>query len=662
MCFGNEITFKNQSFGFAEDVQAWWYFDSDTPLNDNEEELVHRFDVPGNYPVYLVMTDRCNSDTSEVVHVRILGDRSLAFSVSDQPYCSDQELEMKVRADVKERFTHFEWYLGDGEVQRGVDSVRKVYTQRGTYSVILTANALSEGNCPVTTPAFTVKVNQTPAAFIEMQGDLEGCHPHVIEQFSRAGEGDEQVFWDFQSAGTSTESIVRQVIFEKPGVYPVSLRLTSAEGCIDTALKVITVKESPEPVFEVSAKQFCSSDGNLSIGLKNRTKTPESFSYEWSYNGGVPFSRMENPDSLKLNHEFGNIRIELLAVHHENGCRKQTAQQVVSGHQVKPDILVDSAVCYGIPVELLNVSEYGEQIRWELGDGSIWSQDTFSYVYDEPGIYTLKAIVSNAAGCSDSLVKTVKVYPLPVADFSYEDGHLIPEELDGRVDLSLLPDVKNGSIRFKNHSFVDNYGFANVKLESSWNFGDGTEMAGVDEPEHYFDNNGQYVVRLLVCTPYGCCDSVTDRVMVDAVKGLFIPNAFAPGAGAEENPGVALFQPKGIGLLSYEIKVYDQSGICVWSSDKLVEGRPAEAWDGTLKVCLCREGYIPGKQMLFLLMALYGREKTGIRKDMLFLSGNRCRLRPIVNGPHTSFLRIRCLRLMGLKVLPLVPCKWLPNF
>lgn len=583
VCFGNEIVFKNQSFGFAEDVQAWWYFDSDTPLRENKEEFSHRFDVPGIYPVFLVMTDRCNSDTSDVVPVRILGDRSLAFSISEEPYCSDQEVTMKVRTDVRERFTGFEWDLGDGEVQKGMDSVRKVYKHRGTYPVTLTANALSEGNCPVTAPVLMLKVNQTPDAFIEMQGASEGCHPHVIEQFSRGGEGDEQIFWDFQNAGTSTDPVVQQVLFGEPGVYPVLLRLTSPEGCIDTAFKVITVMESPEPAFEVSAGQFCSSDGNLSIGLRNQTKSPQLFSYEWSYNDRTPFSRMENPDSLKLNNEFGEIRIELLAVHHENGCRTKAVRQVVSGHQVQPDIRVDSAVCLGVPVDLLNVSVYGEQVRWELGDGSVWEQDTFSYVYDEPGIYRLKAVVANAAGCADSLEKTVKVYPLPVADFSYEDGQFIPEELDGRLDLSTLPNVKNGSIRFKNHSFVDSYGFSNMKLESFWSFGDGAEIAGVDEPEHYFDNNGQYGVRLLVCTPYGCCDSVIDKVSVDAVKGLFIPNAFAPGAGVVENPGVALFQPKGIGLLSYEIKVYDQSGTCVWSSDKLSEGHPAEAWDGTFK-------------------------------------------------------------------------------
>lgn len=47
--------------------------------------------------------------------------------------------------------------------------------------------------------------------------------------------------------------------------------------------------ESPEPAFEVSAGQFCSSDGNLSIGLRNQTKSPQLFSYEWSYNDRTPF-------------------------------------------------------------------------------------------------------------------------------------------------------------------------------------------------------------------------------------------------------------------------------------------------------------------------------------------------------------------------------------
>lgn len=67
-------------------------------------------------------------------------------------------------------------------------------------------------------------------------------------------------------------------------------------------------------------------------------------------------------------------------------------------------------------------------------------------------------------------------------------------------------------------------------------------------------------------------------VFISAVKGLYIPTAFAPAVSDE---GVNRFLPKGIGLYEYKIRVYDNWGTCVWASDKLVDGQPAEWWDGT---------------------------------------------------------------------------------
>jgi gliding motility-associated-like protein len=69
-------------------------------------------------------------------------------------------------------------------------------------------------------------------------------------------------------------------------------------------------------------------------------------------------------------------------------------------------------------------------------------------------------------------------------------------------------------------------------------------------------------------------------VIPTGMKGLFIPNAFTPTAGAGD---VTLFKPKGVGLKEYEIEVYSPYGQLLWHSDQLNEGQPAEAWDGTFQ-------------------------------------------------------------------------------
>lgn len=85
---------------------------------------------------------------------------------------------------------------------------------------------------------------------------------------------------------------------------------------------------------------------------------------------------------------------------------------------------------------------------------------------------------------------------------------------------------------------------------------------------------------MVVTSEYGCVDSVSDIVTVAAVKGLFVPNAMVP---ASVDDGLRYFEPKGIGLARYKLEVFDEWGGCIWSTEAIENGMPAERWDGTFK-------------------------------------------------------------------------------
>lgn len=622
ICFGEEIVFRNESFGFGPDVQSWWYFGADAlPESDNGYEVVHRFTRPGSHPVKLVMTDRCSSDTSEIVMIQVLGDMSLDFDMSAGPYCSGQQIEMKVFPELKDKFTNLHWDFGDGYPESGPDSLMKRYNHAGDYKVVLKGNAVSEGNCP-TVQEKNIHVNTTPFAAITPLADVSGCAPLLLETLSRAGSGNELVFWDFKNGETSTEPVVNKIIYQEPGNYQVLLRLTSLEGCVDTASKLIVVKESPKPVFDVADSMFCSADGNITIELKNQTVRAEESSFEWSYDALPAFSRQQEPGTLELINKFGTIPLKLSAKHNVTGCSAEFTKKIYSGHFIKVGINVDSVVCFDVPLHIRSQSEFADEFFWEMGDGFQETREAFTYTYEEPGQYWLKLFVSNATGCQDSLKKLISVYPVPVADFSYEDDNSIIENLGLPLDVDTgkLLNFKNGGIRFSNHSAVDAYDFADTDLRSSWDFGDGSDISHAENPDHRYPDNGQYITKLLVETKYGCVDSVSEPINIDVVKGLFIPNAFAPGTGVEENPGVALFQPKGIGLLQYRIKVYDAWGTCVWTSDKLRNGHPAEAWDGTFKGNpLPKDTYLWEVDAVFIDGSVWTGEKGKTKGEVLLI-------------------------------------------
>jgi PKD repeat protein len=147
----------------------------------------------------------------------------------------------------------------------------------------------------------------------------------------------------------------------------------------------------------------------------------------------------------------------------------------------------------------------------------------------------------------------ISVSESPVASFNYEK--------DANPALYGLIHFQNSSIGATSYA---------------WDFDDG-EVSNLFEPSHRYDNYGYYNVILAVRNDIGCTDTATLPVYVDYFKGLYVPNAFSPLSGPE---GVRKFLPKGKGIRSYRLEIFDTWGIKLWESTRLENGSPAEGWDG----------------------------------------------------------------------------------
>jgi len=122
-----------------------------------------------------------------------------------------------------------------------------------------------------------------------------------------------------------------------------------------------------------------------------------------------------------------------------------------------------------------------------------------------------------------------------------------------------------------------------VKYDAlAWDFGDG-ETSGEENPFHEYDINRDISVTL-VATQYNegeltCIDSITKVIAPEWLVTFYAPNAFSPDYG---DSLVSVFKPVGIGLAEYDIEVYSPWGQRVWHSDKIIDQKPAESWNGRL--------------------------------------------------------------------------------
>ena len=139
--------------------------------------------------------------------------------------------------------------------------------------------------------------------------------------------------------------------------------------------------------------------------------------------------------------------------------------------------------------------------KWTLGNNTVSFLQNPSTVYVNPGIYSVKLVIKNAAGDMDSVTKTsyINVFAKPVSNFS-------ATPLTGCFPLPVtftdLSTAESGTIS----SWL-------------WDFGDGNTST-IQNPSHNYSAAGNYTVSLLVTNSNGCSKSFTKSNYISISNGV----------------------------------------------------------------------------------------------------------------------------------------------
>ncbi|OYU95940.1 MAG: hypothetical protein CFE21_05870 [Bacteroidetes bacterium B1(2017)] len=278
--------------------------------------------------------------------------------------------------------------------------------------------------------------------------------------------------------------------------YLIKLRVTSKFGCSDTSQKAITVYANPKANYVSDKQAGC---GPLAVSFTNQSysigASTSAMAYQWKFGNGT-ISSVENSNSV-----FGSSQtkdtiytIELLATN-LHGC-KDSIQHPIRVYP-KPKALFtlsDTAGCSPLTVYLTNQSYPNDtgnigimNFFWSLGNGMNSSDvnpssDYYQHVLADTN-YHIRLVALSEHGCRDTLTKTAKVYPDPIAAYTQNKS----------VGCGPLDVV------FSNTSQLGN--------QYVWQFGDGDTSTQMN-PSHTFKSyplvDSVYIVRLNVSSIHGC--------------------------------------------------------------------------------------------------------------------------------------------------------------
>ncbi|MNK22455.1 Protease 1 precursor [compost metagenome] len=129
---------------------------------------------------------------------------------------------------------------------------------------------------------------------------------------------------------------------------------------------------------------------------------------------------------------------------------------------------------------------------WNFGDGGTSVQASPNHTYAAPGIYDVRLVSYETAGCRDTIIKQVTVKSIPTADFSVSNTCALAPVSINNVSSDLI----------------------NQDLTYSWDFGDGTPLQTGVNPTHVYQTAGSFIITLVVTNEDGCTHSRTRTITV----------------------------------------------------------------------------------------------------------------------------------------------------
>lgn len=532
------LTVDFSNYSTPGSVMEWDFDDGNV---STVTDPIHTFTIPGTYEVELLVYDSCSVDTM-----------TRTISVSTPPFADYIMSQDTICPGEQIAFTNLSvnpvgitWDFDDGTTS-GNTHPTHTFNSSGVYHVKMVMK--EQGTYCTDSVIKTIHVRPGPDAGFT-SSSLSGCMPlHVNLLDTSSGAKYYNYLFD---NGNSSAQPSPAVTYTQQGTYTIWQKVENDYGCRDSARLQVIVH--PKPVSNFTLPKTLACDTPATVQVNNQSIG--AVDYQWNFGNGQS-SVLQHPQITY--HDPGTFNIRLISSNMYQ-CKDTSNATFTVSQPINPDFSTSpSEGCEPLKVHFTNkTSNQSSSYLWDFGDSYTSSADDPVHTYDNAGVYSVRLIATNSDGCADTLKynDTIEVFAKPAVDFDYE--------------ISQDPRPNTGKVAFNSYS--------SPGVSWYWNFDDGTNDT-LANPVHSFPQHGVYNVLLTVTNANGCSNEVMKSVQVDAVKGLFIPNALAPD---DMNEGVSKFKPKGKGIKDYWIAIYDKWGNKIWESAQLENGSPAEAWDGT---------------------------------------------------------------------------------
>jgi gliding motility-associated-like protein len=260
---------------------------------------------------------------------------------------------------------------------------------------------------------------------------------------------------------------------------------------------VLTIKD-PLPIDAGPDLKFCSGD---SAAMGNGPVA--GCTYSWLPVTGLSNPSISNPKISLVNNGAANMVVKYVLSETNptvGNCVLKDSLLVTVKALPKANFTFPGSACVGSSVSFSDnsIAAPGNTITswyWNFGNSLFDNVQKPTIKYNAPGTYTVDLKATDNAGCSDDTAMIMKVWPLPIPNFT------------------VVTACQGDSVKFVNASTVPGGG---AILQSIWNFGDGSALNSSTAPSHLYPlTSNTFTVQLIVTSTNNCISTSQELVNIN---------------------------------------------------------------------------------------------------------------------------------------------------
>ena len=383
---------------------------------------------------------------------------------------------------------------------------------------------VSSGSC-IDSTTVTITVNPVPVVTANSDTICMGNSTQLI------ANGANSYNWQASVGSNPPSSPSVSVMPQVSTSYTVT---GTSAGCSDSAVVSVTVL--------AVANATVNNDLIFCTGSSVQLLAGGGSSYSWHPAVGLNNTSVSNPVASPT------VTTTYTVLVNENACPPDSAMVTLTVNPIPVVTTTSASVCAGTNV-ILNASG-ANTYSWSNG----FTTSSVSVTATTSCTYT---VTGTSAGCSDTALSTVTVYPIPQVSFfpSQYEVSVIDEP-----EIHFFNTTSNGS-----------------SATYTWTFGDGKDsITSAPDLAHSYAEPGVYQVCLVAEVPSsGCWNSNCIEVTVLPDWTIYVPNAFTPGNNDKAND---VFYAYGTNINKFQIWIFDRWGNLLFESENINKG-----WDGCVQ-------------------------------------------------------------------------------